>query len=129
MEASRGLDILKEEILAPLNQIDSADACFARHRSRYAQNDTWHNMSMQFIDEVLYRQEQDLYEVSKKRVGHLLANLDRNFFSPKQISSVRSHLELQKTVIEGGSRVEFLNALDKRRKNTLRILQKNAGIV
>lgn len=129
MEADRGLDILKAEILAPLNQINSADACFALHRSRYAWKDTWRNMSLQFMDEVLYRQERDLYEVSRKRVDYLLANLDRNFFSAKQIASAKSHLELQQAVLQSGDRTDFLNALEKRRKNTLRILSKKAGIV
>lgn len=127
MEGGRGLDILKEEILTPLNQIDSADACFAHHRSRYESRDTWRNMSLQFIDEVLYRQEQDLYEVCKKRVGHLLANLDRNF-SAKQIPSAKSHLELQQAVLLGENREDFLNTLEKRKQKTLRILRNKAGI-
>ena len=128
MEGGRGLDILKEEILTPLDQIDSADACFSLHRSRYARSNTWHNMSLQFIDEVLYRQEQDLYEIGRKRVSHLLANLERNYISSKQISSAESHLELQKTVLLGGDREVFLNTLEKRRQKTLRILSKKAGI-
>lgn len=128
MEGCRGLDILKDEVLAPLNQIDSASSCFAFHRSRYAQRETWHTMSMDFIDEVLYRQEQDLYEVSKNRVAHLLLNFDRYYFPPKEIPIVRHHLELQQSVLRGGSRIDFIDALEKRKQNTLRILRKRAGI-
>ena len=128
MEGSRGLDILKDEVLAPLNQIDSADSCFTFHCSRYVQRGTWHTMSLEFIDEVLYRQEQDLYEVSRKRVEHLLLNFDRYYFPPKEIPVVRHHLELQQTVLHGGSRIDFIDALEKRKQNTLRILRKKAGI-
>ena len=128
MEGNRGLEILKDEILAPLDRIDSADSCFALHRRRYAQKGTWHTMSLEFMDEVLYRQEQDLYEVCRKRGGHLLQNFDRYYFSPKETPIVRHHLEMQQAVLHGGSRSEILDALEKRKQKTLRILRKKAGI-
>ena len=128
MEGNRGLEILKEEILALLDRIDSADSCYALHRGRYAQKGSWHTMSLDFMDEVLYRQEEELYEVCRKRVNHLLENFDRYYFSKKEIPIVRHHLELQQAVLRGENRSEFLDALEKRKQNTLRILRKKAGI-
>ena len=129
----QGLDIL-EKALHDLNEFHTARECYESHkqwRTQMINRGQYFNLSPQFVDEVIYWDDQPLYSHCKSYVLGRSEELEkiqekRKLWKGDKIELER--LNALKPAILDGRREEYLQLLEERKIQTLRLLKKHTGI-
>lgn len=133
-DMGNGLTTL-EQVLKELNGLSTSIACYQKHKNRRSGeigNDNWLMMSPYFVDEVLYAKDEALYSYCQGYVNgkmQWLLNVKNNGFLKRKADILElEQLSVLKSVFENGTQKEYVNTFVTREQETLKLLQKYAGI-
>lgn len=131
---NNGLDIL-DRILPVMDDLVTPITCYEMHkrvRKGEIEYESTTTMSSYFVDEVLYFEDQELYPYCRKYAEHQawsLENLPKNgIHLGKKSRQPYERGAVLNRVFEERSFQEYLQTFPRRAQETLRLLEKNAGI-
>lgn len=133
----RGLYTLDGIILPEMNVAKTINDCYALHKSRY-QNNPQYSMeqmlnacSADFIDEGILLEDVELYPYFQKRIAKNLAfaeEYDEKHLRKKDIKQWIQQTQLQHEALNNGNRQMFLDSLDRRKDNVIKLLSSRMHI-
>ena len=127
------------KILNKLESINTEDECYQMHKnfyleafSQYPDRDLSHTLTLDFMDEVVYFNDSEMYSVCEKRITNQLACIDKikqDKGLPKSWEKeMNRYISLKEAIIDG-ERDKHLRYLDSQRQKTIKLLQKKVGII
>ena len=133
-DKNRGQDVL-ELIFPVLNFTKTPYACYEMHKNRRMQiieNNSTGMMSPYFVDEVLFWNDNDLIPYCQKylneRMGQFIHWQKIGYRLNRLQQREMDHCMLLDAALREGDRQRFLSLLQKREKETLRLLKKNCSL-
>lgn len=133
-DMGNGLTTL-EQVLKELKGLSTSIECYQKHKNRRSgeiENDSWLMMSPYFVDEVLFWEDEALYSYCQGYVNgkmQLLQNAKNNGFLKRKADILElEQLSVLQSVFEHGTRDEYVKTFPGRSQNTLKLLEKYAGI-
>lgn len=127
------LNIL-DKILHVLDSATTPSICFDIHkkwREKAIANNVYIDVTPQFVDEVIFWEDRDLYPYCEKYILYrerLLENALLKNPKSKRYNNELAYLQLLKRPIVDGVREEHLMLLHQRELDTIRMLEKHTGI-
>ena len=134
-DSFKGVDIL-ESILDQLDGIRSVEQCYAIHKQRYlkaaellnlAQEELYHNISTDFMDEAVFFNDQDLYSYCASRIQNELTRYEKAQETRKLWNIEKYELNALyhlKEAIINQKRDEHLMYLQQRQAENIRLLKR-----
>ena len=126
-------DILTN-IFSVLNSVVSPRDCYDLHkewRKGQIENNLWIDVSPWFVDEVVFWEDWELYPFCQlyiQREEILLQNALKKNPKSKQFIEELEYLQILKRSIIDGQRDVHMRILEKRKKITIKLLERNTGI-
>lgn len=138
-DACKGADILAD-ILFKLNEVKSIEHCYNMHKAgrlkaaeicNLPPEELFWNISPDFMDEVVYLDDTEMYPYCRKRIVSELERYEKAQQIRKLWNVEKAELEslksLKAAVLEG-NRNEHLRVLEERRVESIRQLKRQTGI-
>lgn len=131
-DPEKGVDIL-EEVFAILNQAKTPLTCYKMHkvwRKEQIENDLYLDMTTQFVDEVLFWEDKELYPYCKKYILCMTEILKKAQETGKYYFKTHKE-ELGRLLAMNdvfSNREQYLQVLKEREQKTLQLLEKYTGI-
>lgn len=129
----KGSDIL-ENVFLDLQEGRTERDCYELHkkwRSGAITNDIWFDVSPQFVDEVIYWNDEKLFSYCKNyiigRTGLLEKAKERSKLG-KKLNTELEYLQILKSALNDGKREVHLQLLAQRKLDTVRLLNKHTEI-
>ena len=116
-----------ENILKELEPIHSAWEAYQAHKAMYSKRRTFRSISTDFINEMIFYQDVEMYEKTLPDIEFLLKE-------SQELSDMRSYaergkiLEIQIQAIRSGNYDEVLAMIQQKRERVVRALKRNFGI-
>lgn len=133
-EMKKGFTIL-EKCLLELESLITPRACYEKHKDiRHSQieNESWHLMSPYFVDEVLFWEDKPLYDYcekyTKNQARAYQKGNEQGWLKRKTDIHTMKQLVILDEVFTNGTQKEYVNTFVTREQETLKLLQKYAGI-
>lgn len=132
--ANRGLYTLTDVALPYMNKIHTVYECYTVHRERHLQTppaNRYRNMSREFIDEVLYTEDEVVYPYCKERIDRALRKFeDLVYLKPKNqdLQKMQMHWKQLSVAISQNGRAEYMDVLYKREQENIAWLEKKLAI-
>ena len=133
-EMKNGLMVL-EKCLQELEPLTTPRACYEKHkdiRQSQIENESWHLMSPYFVDEVLFWEDKSLYDYcekyTKNQARAYQKGNEQGWLKRKTDIHTMKQLVILDEVFTNGTQKEYVNTFVTREQETLKLLQKYAGI-
>lgn len=135
-DQNNGSEVL-EKLLAVLNRTTTAFACYELHKELYRQLSQINSIpfkirSSYFIDEALYFEDKELFsccrEFARSEARQLENAIEQGFRVPKMYRQSWERGSILNQVFECGNFEEYLQILQDRAHQNLRLLERNTGI-
>jgi hypothetical protein len=132
-DKSIAINILNE-IFTTLNSVATPVNCYQIHknwRKKEIENNSWIDVSTNFVDEVVFWEDRDLYPYCEYYIfarERLLQNALLKSPKSKKFSDELCYLQLLKRSIIDGNRDAHLPILKDRERRTIHLLEKHLGI-
>jgi hypothetical protein len=129
----KGIDLLEEQVLDKFNQITNLESCYLSHRNKWFGENLekmWGDQMLtpDFFDEAIYFDDQQVY-------GRCLLEIERLEEVERSVpklhhlyQKVMKEIKIQKPVLQGVGRDEYLVELEKRRVKNLKKLEQKVGM-
>lgn len=132
--ANRGLYTLTDVVLPYMENIHTAYDCYTAHKENHKHSAPAHryrNMSREFIDEVLYTEDEAVYPYCKDRIDRALRKFeDLIYLKPKNqdLQKMQMHWKQLKMAVSESGREAYMDILCQREQENTVWLAKKLGM-
>jgi len=126
-----------DKIFAELEQVTTEEVCYQKHKKYYLETfknnmeRLFYSLSMDFMDEVIYFNDTELYPFCEKKLEWKIASFNQkkqeNRLPKSWEKEVDRFIALRRAIVDG-EREKHLEYLESQRKKTIQLLQKKLDI-
>ena len=128
------IDDILTKIFSVLDSATSPRDCYDLHKKWHKlefDNDSEVGLSTKFVDEVVFWEDRKLYAFCERYIQMeeiLLQNALKKRPDSKQFLEELEYLQILKRSIIDGQRDEHMRILEKRKKRTIKLIERHTGI-